>query len=53
MIGWRPPEYGPDDVRGLFLATYEDGELVYRGGVGGCPPPPAHAAEPALGPPGG
>jgi bifunctional non-homologous end joining protein LigD len=34
VIGWRPPEYGPDDVRGLFLATYEDGELVYRGGVG-------------------
>lgn len=34
VIGWRPPEYGLDDVRGLFLATYEDGELVYRGGVG-------------------
>lgn len=34
VIGWRPPEYGPDDVRGLFLATYEDGGLVYRGGVG-------------------
>lgn len=34
VIGWRPPEYGPDDVRGLFLATYEDGELLYRGGVG-------------------
>ena len=34
IIGWRPPEYGPDDVRGLFLATYEDGELIYRGGVG-------------------
>lgn len=34
VIGWRPPEYGPDEVRGLFLATYEDGELVYRGGVG-------------------
>lgn len=34
VIGWRPPEYGVDDVRGLFLATYEGGELVYRGGVG-------------------
>lgn len=34
VIGWRPPEYGPDDVRGLFLATYEEGELVYRGAVG-------------------
>lgn len=34
VLGWRPPEYGPDDVRGLFLGTYEDGELVYRGGVG-------------------
>jgi len=34
VIGWRPPEYGPDDVRGLFLATYENGELVYRGSVG-------------------
>lgn len=34
IIGYRPPEYGPDDVRGLFLATYEKGELVYRGGVG-------------------
>ena len=34
VIGWRPPEYGPDDVRGLFLATYEDGELVYRGALG-------------------
>lgn len=34
IIGWRPPEYGTDDVRGLFLATYEDGELVYRGAVG-------------------
>jgi bifunctional non-homologous end joining protein LigD len=34
VIGWRPPEYGPDDVRGLFLVTYEDGELVYRGAVG-------------------
>jgi len=34
VVGWRPPEYGPDDVRGLFLATYEDGRLVYRGGVG-------------------
>ena len=34
VIGWRPPDHGPDDVRGLFLATHEDGELVYRGGVG-------------------
>jgi bifunctional non-homologous end joining protein LigD len=34
VLGWRPPDYGPDDVRGLFLATYEDGRLVYRGGVG-------------------
>jgi bifunctional non-homologous end joining protein LigD len=34
VVGWRPPEYGPDDVRGLFLATYEDGYLVYRGAVG-------------------
>ena len=34
VIGWRPPEHGPDDVRGLFLATYEEGELIYRGGVG-------------------
>lgn len=34
VIGWRPPEYGVDNVRGLFLATYEDGKLVYRGGVG-------------------
>jgi bifunctional non-homologous end joining protein LigD len=34
VIGWRPPEYGPDDVRGLFLATYENGQLVYRGSVG-------------------
>jgi bifunctional non-homologous end joining protein LigD len=34
VIGWRPPDYGDVDVRGLFLATYEDGELVYRGGVG-------------------
>jgi bifunctional non-homologous end joining protein LigD len=34
VIGWRPPEYGVDNVRGLFLATYESGELVYRGGVG-------------------
>jgi DNA ligase D-like protein (predicted ligase) len=34
VIGWRPPEYGVDNVRGLFLATYEDGRLVYRGGVG-------------------
>jgi bifunctional non-homologous end joining protein LigD len=34
VIGWRPPEFGADDVRGLFLATYENGELIYRGGVG-------------------
>jgi DNA ligase D-like protein (predicted ligase) len=34
VVGWRPPDYGVDNVRGLFLATYEGGELVYRGGVG-------------------
>lgn len=34
VIGWRPPDYGVDDVRGLFLATYEDGQLIYRGSVG-------------------
>ena len=34
VIGWRPPDYGVDNVRGLFLATYEAGQLVYRGGVG-------------------
>lgn len=34
VVGWRPPEYGVDNVRGLFLATYENGQLVYRGGVG-------------------
>jgi bifunctional non-homologous end joining protein LigD len=34
IIGWRPPDYGVDNVRGLFLATYETGKLVYRGGVG-------------------
>jgi bifunctional non-homologous end joining protein LigD len=34
VIGWRPPDYGVDNVRGLFLATYEDGELVFRGAVG-------------------
>lgn len=34
IIGWRPPDYGDGDVRGLFLGTYENGELVYRGGVG-------------------
>jgi bifunctional non-homologous end joining protein LigD len=34
IIGWRPPEYGVDNVRALFLATYENGQLVYRGGVG-------------------
>jgi bifunctional non-homologous end joining protein LigD len=34
IIGWRPPEHGVDNVRALFLATYEDGKLIYRGGVG-------------------
>ncbi|WP_201788071.1 non-homologous end-joining DNA ligase, partial [Devosia insulae] len=34
VIGWRPPDYGVDNVRGLFLATYENDKLVYRGGVG-------------------
>lgn len=34
VIGWRPPDHGTDNVRGLFLATYEHGKLVYRGGVG-------------------
>ena len=34
VLGWRPPDYGVDNVRGLFLGTYQDGELVYRGGVG-------------------
>ena len=34
VLGWRPPDYGVDNVRGLFLGTYEDGELVFRGGVG-------------------
>lgn len=34
IIGWRPPDHGVDNVRALFLATYEDGKLVYRGGVG-------------------
>jgi DNA ligase D-like protein (predicted ligase) len=34
IVGWRPPEYGVDHVRGLFLATYEDSQLIYRGGVG-------------------
>ena len=34
VIGWRPPDYGDVDLRGLFLGTYENGELVYRGGVG-------------------
>jgi bifunctional non-homologous end joining protein LigD len=34
VIGWRPPDYGDVDVRGLFLGSYENGELVYRGGVG-------------------
>jgi bifunctional non-homologous end joining protein LigD len=34
VIGWRPPQYGVDNVRALFLATYENGQLVYRGRVG-------------------
>ena len=34
VVGWRPPEFGADDVRALFLATYEDGKLVFRGSVG-------------------
>lgn len=34
VIGWRPPEYGVDDVRGLFLGTYDEGELIFRGAVG-------------------
>lgn len=34
VLGWRPPEYGVDNVRGLFLGTYENGELVFRGSVG-------------------
>jgi bifunctional non-homologous end joining protein LigD len=34
VIGWRPPDYGVDNVRGLFLATYEGDELVFRGAVG-------------------
>jgi bifunctional non-homologous end joining protein LigD len=34
VIAWRPPDYGDVDVRGLFLGTYENGALVYRGGVG-------------------
>lgn len=35
VIGWRPPAPGmPVDVRGLFLATFEGGQWVYRGGVG-------------------
>jgi bifunctional non-homologous end joining protein LigD len=34
VIGWRPPDYGVDNVRGLFLATYEDHQLVFRGAVG-------------------
>jgi bifunctional non-homologous end joining protein LigD len=34
IVGWRPPEYGDADVRGFFLGTYENGRLVYRGGVG-------------------
>lgn len=31
VLGWRPQNI---DVRGLFLATEEDGQLVYRGAVG-------------------
>ena len=34
VVEWRPPGYGSDDVRGLFPATYEDGQLVYRGSEG-------------------
>jgi len=34
VVGWRPPEYGPDDVRGLYLATHDNGQLVYRRSVG-------------------
>lgn len=34
ILGWRQPEYGPDDVRGLFLATEEDGRPICRGAVG-------------------
>lgn len=34
IIGWRPPDYGDADIRGFFLGTYENGKLVYRGGVG-------------------
>jgi DNA ligase D-like protein (predicted ligase) len=34
VIGWRPPDFGDSDVRGLFLGSYENGELVFRGGVG-------------------
>lgn len=34
VIGWRPPTSGRDNVRALFLATYEGDQLVYRGGVG-------------------
>jgi len=36
IIGWRPPDRGvtPVDVRALFLATFEGGQLVYRGAVG-------------------
>lgn len=34
VIGWRPPDHGRDNVRGLFLGTYEGGKLIYRGGVG-------------------
>jgi bifunctional non-homologous end joining protein LigD len=34
IVGWRPAENRGQYVRALFLATYEDGELVYRGGIG-------------------
>lgn len=33
VVGWRSPGHGVD-VWGLFLATYENGQLVCRGGVG-------------------
>lgn len=33
VIGWRDPDYG-EDVRALYLATNENGKLVYRGRVG-------------------
>ena len=33
IIGWRPAEYGRDLVDSLFLGTFENGKLVYRGEV--------------------